>query len=308
MMLEQEKSTKSWPSAMSFIVGGALAVLVLGTYGSSLATLVGRWWNEPDYIHGFLVPIFSGVVLWDRRDMLQSGSLRVGPLAVICGGLLFAACAAMRWASAYLVYGLADPLSLIPCLMAVALFVGGWRTLRWSAPAIAFLFFMVPLPSFVAGALSHPLQRMGSLAGAYILQVLGFPTYAAGNVIHMPDAQLGVVEACSGIRMMMLFFAVCCGAAVLMKRSPLEKVIVVLSAVPIAVTANVLRIVVTGILHQTAGHELADKVFHDLAGFFMMPTAVVLLWIELGLLSRLLTNPRPQRPISLGVPAASGES
>jgi len=307
-MIEQAKSTKSLPSVRSLVTGGVLTVLVVGTYGSSLAVLVGRWWNEPDYIHGFLVPIFSGVVLWVRREMLRSDGLRVGPLAVICGSLFFAACAAMRWASAYYSYPLAEPLSLIPCLMAVALFVGGWRMLRWSAPSIAFLFFMLPLPGSVAGVLSLPLQRVGSLAGAYILQLLGYPTYAAGNVIHMPDAQLGVVEACSGIRMMMLFFAVCCGAAILMKRSPLEKLIVVFSAVPIAVVANVLRIVVTGILHQTAGHELADRVFHDLAGFFMMPTAVVLLWVELGLLSRLLTTRRPQRPISLGVPVASRES
>ena len=307
-MTEQATSRNSLPSARGVVAVCGLTGFVVWTYWPSLATLVARWWNEPDYIHGFLVPVFSGVLLWNRRDMLQSAGFRAGPLAVVCAVGLFAACAAMRWTAAYLVFELVDPLSLMVCLAAIALLVGGWQVLRWSGPSIAFLFFMVPLPGFMTGALSHPLQRVGTLSGAYILQVLGLPSYAQGNVIHLPDAQLGVVEACSGIRMMMLFFAVCFAAAVLMKRSPLEKVIVVLSAVPIAVVANVLRIVVTGILHQTAGHELADAVFHDLAGFFMMPTAVVLLWIELGLLSKLLIDPRPARPISLGVPVANNES
>ncbi len=307
IMVEQAKSTESLPSVRSLVAGSVLTVLVVGVYGSSLATLVSRWWNEPDYIHGFLIPVFSGVLLWMRRDMLQSCSFRVGPLAVICGCLLFAACTAMRWASAYLMYELADPLSLILCLMAIALFVGGWGTLRWSAPAIAFLFFMVPLPGAVAGVLSEPLQRVGSLAGAYVLQLLGLPTYSAGNIIHTPNGPLGVVEACSGLKMMMLFFAVCCGAAILMKRSPLERLIVVLSAVPIAVTSNVFRIVITGVLFQIASPELADK-FHDLAGFFMMPIAVVLLWIELELLSKLLVDPQPSRPLALGVPLAGKES
>lgn len=281
-----------------------MTALVLWTYRSSLALLAGRWWNEPDYVHGFLVPIFSGWFLWVRREKIASTTGLVGRWAIVCSLILFTVCGAMRWRSAFEFEPLLDCMSLLPCLAAVVLFVGGWQALRWAGPSIAFLFFMVPLPGFIAGQLSHPLQRAGTLISTYLLQLIGIPSFSQGNVINLGEVQLGVVEACSGLRMMMLFFAVCFGAALLMKSSPLEKIIVVLSAAPIALAANVIRITVTGILHEVVGHGVADKVFHDLAGWFMMPLAVVLLWTEMALLSRLFVDPEPTRPVAIGLSGA----
>ena len=303
-MAESTPTDNSSGRRQHLVIGIVLAALVLWTYRSSLALLAHRWWNEPECVHGFLVPIFSVWFLWVRREMIRLTTGVVGRWAIVCSLILFAVCGAMRWTSAFLFFDLLDCMSLIPCLAAVVLFVGGWQALRWAGPSIAFLFFMVPLPGFVAGQLSHPLQRAGTLVSTYLLQLIGIPCFSQGNVINLAEAQLGVVEACSGLRMMMLFFAVCFGAAVLMKSSPLEKAIVVLSAAPIALAANVIRITVTGILHEVVGHGVADAVFHDLAGWLMMPLAVVLLWTELALLSRLFVDPEPTRPISLRLSGA----
>ena len=199
----------------------------------------------------------------------------------------------MRWVSAYYYFALVDPLSIVPLAAGIVLFVGDWRALRWAAPAIALLVFMVPLPGFVAGLLSHPLQRIGTIAGTYTLQTIGFGATAQGNVIRLGEVEMGVVEACSGLRMMMLFFAVCFAAAFLVKRPPLDRTVLILSAAPVALLANVLRIVATGVLHETVSHEAADVLFHDLAGWFMMPLAVVLLWGEMKLLDCLLLPPQP---------------
>jgi exosortase len=274
-----------------------LAVLILcvlvWSYGSAIWGLMNRWWNEPDYLYGFLVPVFSGYLLWRRRDMLAAIKFRGNwlglPLLVIAGS--------MRWASAYYFFALLDPLSLLPCLLGVALLVGGWPALRWSWPAILFLGFMIPLPGFVAGTLSHPLQRIGSICGTFVIQTLGIPSVARGNVIVLPEAELGVAEACNGLPMMMLFFAVCFGATLLSNRTWYEKLIILACAAPIAVAANILRISLTAILYRFGGVELANKVFHDLAGWLMMPLAVVLLWIVLWFLDHALVAPPKKQPL-----------
>jgi exosortase len=266
------------------------AVLVWA-YGSPMAGLAFRWWNEPDYFHGFLVPVFAVVLLWNRRQMLES----FVPQGSSWGLALFALSAAMRWASAYFYFRLLDPLSLVPCLAGVALFVGGWRALRWAGPSIVFLVFMIPAPGLVADLLSHPLQRIGTVASTYILQTCGVAAVSQGNVILLTEGELGVADACSGLRMMMLFFAVCVGAVLMMKLAWWEKVVIVLSAVPIAVVANVIRITATGVLYQTASSELAEAMYHDLAGWFMMPLAVALLWGEMGMISRLFPAPKRGR-------------
>jgi len=270
--------------ALILISGAALVGVFVWTYWRPIGTLVDRWWNDADYVYGFLVPPAAAAILWVRRGMLASftprGSLWGLPLIALAG--------AMRWVSAYYYFALVDPMSIVPLAAGLVLFVGGWRALHWAAPAIALLVFMVPLPGFVAGALSHPLQRIGTIAATYTLQTIGLPATAQGNIIRLGENELGVVEACSGLRMMMLFFAVCFAAAFLVKRPVLDRTVLILSAAPVALAANVVRIVTTGILYETVGQEAGDALFHDLAGWFMMPLAVVLLWGEMKLLDCLL--------------------
>jgi len=280
------RTTTSVLRPASLVPGALMAAVLVWVYSSPIAGLVGRWWNEPDYVYGFLVPVFAVVLLWTRRGMLKSITLQ----GSWWGIAFFALSAAMRWVSAYFYFRLLDPLSLVPCLAGIVLFVAGWQALRWAGPSILFLVFMVPAPGFVADLLSNPLQRIGTITGTYVLQTSGIPAVADGNVISLTEAELGVAEACSGLRMMMLFFAVCVGAVFLMKCRMWKKVFVVLSAIPIAVAANVVRVTATGILHETTSHELAEAVYHDLAGWFMMPLAVGLLWVEMAMISRLLPS------------------
>ena len=261
----------------------ALGLVVVLSYAGCLAGLVGRWWDDPDYLHGFLVPIFAGYLLWRRREMLGN----VKPQGSRWGLALLGVCAAMRWISAYGFYDLLDPASLVPGLAGLVLFLGGWQVLRWAGPSIAMLAFMVPLPGFLATLMAHPLQRIATITSTYLIQTIGVPAVADGNVISLGDSQIGVAEACNGLRNMMLFIAVCSAVALTLKRTWLEKAIIVLSAAPIAVLANLIRITVTAVLHSLSHHDLANTTYHDLAGWFMMPLAVVLLWVELAILRRI---------------------
>jgi len=274
-------------------------VALAWSYSGAFVELAYRWAREPDYSHGFLVPIFSAYLLWTRRAMLGSltgsGSWW-GLVPLFCA-------AAMHWYSAYDFYPLLDAPSLLPCLAGATLIVGGWAALRWAWPSIAYLAFMMPLPGFISNHLSHPLQRIATISSTWLLQLIGLPAISRGNVIWLTHAKIGVVEACSGLRMLMLFLAITVGASFLIKRPLWEKVLVALSALVIGVVTNILRITVTAILYEYVSAEWAERVFHDLAGWLMMPMATLFLYLELMILSKLLVAPvQPTGPLVLGRP------
>jgi exosortase len=277
------------------MLAGLLAMGLIWFYWPTVAEMVHRWSTDPRYAHGYLVPVFAVVLLWLRRQRLAGFTLRpsLGGLALIGVAL------ALRLAGAYFYFGWLEAASLLPALAGLCVLVGGWRSLRWSWPAIAFLIFMVPLPFRLEGALAYPLQRVATKASTYALQTLGFPALAEGNVILLDDVEIGVVEACSGLSMLFTFFAMAIGVVLVIRTPWLDKILIVASAIPIALLMNVIRITVTGVLHETVGSRVANLVFHDLAGWLMMPMAVGLLWLELALLARLFVAPAPKAIIAL---------
>jgi exosortase len=262
-----------------------VAVGLLWVYWPTLSELAGRWGSESQYSHGYLVPLFALYLLWARRGLLPGQ----GPLRPTWWGLpLVLGALGLRFTGTYLYFHWLAAVSLLPCLAGLALLTGGRPALRWCWPAVAFLVFMIPLPHRLEVALAQPLQRLATLVSTYALEALGFVAFAEGNIIRLGEVRIGVVEACSGLSMLLNFFALATAVVLVRPRPPLERGILLLSAVPIALTANVLRILVTAVLHKTAGKELADLVFHDLAGWLMMPLALGLLWAELRVLSWVL--------------------
>ncbi len=265
------------------ILGGAgIAIVMAWSYWPILGVMIDRWTYDPRYAHGYLVPAFSVALLWIRRDRLSGSEPRLSWWGVP----LFAFGAALRMAAAYTFNDWLDAVSMVVTLAGAFALIGGPRALRWAWPAVAFTLFMVPLPFRLEMALGWPLQRIATIASTYALQTLGFAAIGAGNVIQMAESQLGVVEACSGLSMMLLFFALATGVAILIDRPLVDKLVIVASAVPIALFANIVRITVTGILQETVGERISSVVYHDLAGFLMIPLALVVLGLELWFLSR----------------------
>ena len=206
-----------------------------------------------------------------------------------------------NWGLAFLALGVAvqltggyfrvetlEGLALLPFLCGIALLLGGLPALEWVWPAIGFLAFMIPLPWRLENALGPPLQFIATTISTYFLQVLGFMAFAEGNVIHVNDAQIGVVEACSGLSMLVTFTALSTAAALVVKRPLLDRIALVASSIPVALIANITRITLTGILHEDVGAHAAAGFYHDLAGWLMIPLALILYWLEIGILSRLL--------------------
>jgi exosortase len=255
--------------------------------------LAARAWHDPQYNHALLVPLFAGVLLWLRRDRLPA--VAAGPswwgLALLAAGV------GLRLAGTYWFYVWVEAIALLPLAAGLFTLFGGLPTLRWAWPAVAFLFFAVPLPHRLHVALAPALQQLAATTSTYCLQTVGFCAVTDGTAIQMGDIRLNVVQACSGISMLITFFALATGLALVIRRPVRDRVAILLSAAPIAILCNVVRITATGVLHKTAGSAWANAVFHDLAGWLMMPLALALLALELKALSRLLVEADAPAPV-----------
>lgn len=271
------------------ITVGAIVLALVASYWNTLWELSG-YWEKPEYSHGYLVPLFTFVLLYLRWKPIRAedadSAARWWGVGLITFGLL------VRVLAAALNFLLIDGLTLIPCLLGAFLIVGGRATLRWAGPAIAFLIFMYPMPGPVARRVLEPLQRVATVSSTVALQTMGIEAYREGNTIQISDQEhdvhLGVVEQCSGLRMLTIFVALSVALTLISPRPWWESLIIVLSAVPIALTVNVIRITVTGLLHLWVGEELANAVFHDFAGWVMMPMALALLYLEIYVLGQLV--------------------
>jgi exosortase len=259
------------------------ALLVLAYL--DMFALTSASWEDPLYSHGYIVPLFALGLLWMRWQPFRpvpAGERWLG-LAILVGALsirLFAVQANMNPLDRY---------SFLVAISGLFLMVGGWHTLRWAGPAIGFLFFMYPLPSILEQGVLWRLQTVASMASTFLLQTMGVAAFRQGNLITISGMDLFVADACSGLRMVTIFSALAVAMIFLIERPWWDKFMIILSAIPIALIVNIIRITVTGLLYLAVGPEndYVKHLGHDWAGYFMMPLALGFLWIELQFLERL---------------------
>lgn len=283
----------------------AVFIGLLGyAYWNSFIDLVS-YWEMPLWSHGYLVPAFAAVLLWMRWDPKAltefdavSAAERWCGVGVLSFGVL------MRLISSWMGIEMPDMLSFVPCLAGICLMVGGWQFIKWVGPIVLFLSFMFPLPDFMVLRVLHPLQALATTSSEYVLQTLGYGVERIGNKLSFGapgnEVEMTVVEACSGLRMMTVFLALCVAVALIIERPIWERiVIVILGAVPIAVASNVIRIAATGIIHYHF-QSIPTKVIHDWAGLAMMPVGMLLLWLLVLVLSRIVVETdRPDSTVSV---------
>jgi exosortase len=270
---------RAWAISLVVLIG-----CVLWALWPTIRTMQERWATDPRYAHGYLVPLFSLALLWLRKDQIRGMVPRPSAwgLAFVALGVV------LQLVGGYVRHDSVMGAAILPHLAGACLLVGGWQALKWAWLSIAFLVFMIPLPFQLENALGPPLQSMATTASTYLLQTLGFMAFADGYVIQLNEAKIGVVEACSGLSMVITFVALSTAAAVVVKRPLLDRIVLVLSSIPVALAANIVRITATGILHDTVGGHAADTFYHDLAGWVMIPLALGMYWLEIWVLSHLL--------------------
>ena len=264
----------------------AVAILAAGlwSYLPTLENLASTWWRVADYSHGFLVVPLAIYLLWVRRATFP-GLTSTSPWLALC---FLALSVAMRLAGDVFFFTFLGGWSIVPWVAAAVALVGGYRLLAWSWPAVLFLLFMVPLPFALENELSGPLQRIATIMSTAVLQFLGQPAFAEGNVILLGDVRLEVAQACSGLRLFVGIVALTYAYVAIISRPWWEKAILIVAAAPIAILANVARIVITGLLYQVLHGEAARKAIHDFAGWGMVLFAAAAFWLLLWYLRRLV--------------------
>jgi exosortase len=262
-----------------------LALLATGTatlYLKVVPDMVSDWWKDPNFSHGFLVPVFSAYLIWERRDTLKLFPDRDTSLAAFFFVIV---------AMVMIVVGKAGSeyftmrSSLVVLIFGLSRIILGREEFRKCLFPLAFLLFMVPIPYILYDAIAFPLKMIASWFGEHSLMLIGVPVFREGNIIHLPNIQLEVADACSGIRSLMSLMALASVVAYFMGTGAIKGVALVASAVPISVVTNSMRILITGILSYRFGQKAAEGFFHEFSGLVIFIVGAALI-TGLGLLLR----------------------
>jgi exosortase len=268
----------------SLMLIAALVAMLLFSYWPGLVRAKESW-NNPQYSHGWIVPLFSIVLLFWWRQPIRPVSFSARLVGL---GLLVASLSLRLAVARYRIITI-DMYTFVPALAGAVLLGGGWSMFRWAWTPIAFLIFMYPLPDEATRYLLGPLQTVATMVSTYAIQTLGLDAIREGNQIVVGERHLGVVDACSGLRMLTIFIALSVAIVMLGNLAWYENLVILASAIPIALAVNAIRITLTGVMY-TIDPDLAEKIFHDWAGYFMMPMALGMLYLVQKLLTSLFVT------------------
>ena len=283
------------------VYGGLLVAIFLTSH-----QLMIKWWERDDYNYCYLIPFVVLYLLWDKRERLQHAPSRptwAGFIPLTFGLMLFwlgelgGEYYTMYLSSWFVLLGL--------CWMHL-----GWRKLKIIIFPIAFILTMFPPPNFIYFNLSLKLKLISSQLGVWALQTLGKSAYREGNIIDMGFTQLQVVDACNGLRYLFPLIVLAILVAYFSKSAGWKKLIVVLSAIPISIFVNGLRIASVGLLYPIWGPQVAEGFFHDFSGWIIFMISLGVLLAELWLLNLIFREKRHAtyaRAQSSRLTAPSGE-
>jgi len=263
-----------------------VVVVLLWSYAPNLRSLVSTWNDDPNYSHGFLVIPVALVILW--RRWVETEPIEIKPSwwgwGLLGAVLVFRAMYYERGSD------WSETATLLPVIACLTLTAGGWLLFRKVWPAIGFLVFLFPLPQSINGLLAQPLQSIATLGSATLLKLTGLWAVAEGNVILVGADPLEVAVACNGLSMLMCLAATVAAMTILVAMDPWKRIVLLISIIPVALVSNIIRITATAWCYYLFGPSVGGHFAHDAAGWLMMPVALVLVGLELGLLSWLVSS------------------
>ncbi len=258
------------------------SLLLLLLYGAILFGMAADWYHDANYAHGFLVPFIAGYFVYQRRGELAES--RISPSAWGLPIVLLAL--AQLTAGTLMREQFTVRTSLLLLCMGMVLYFGGGTIFRLLFLPLGYLLFMVPLPYLVHDAVAFPLRQFVTMISVGFLQIIGLTVLREGNIIMFPAFSLEVADACSGIRSLISILALSVALAFMLRLSPLGRWLLVLSAVPVAIATNALRVILTGVLGRYLGVAAAQGFFHEFAGLTIFALAMALLGVFGLLLQR----------------------
>jgi len=264
-----------------------LLALFFWTYWPIIPGLVAQWWNEPDYSHGFLIPLISLGFVWFRRNQIASIEMQRG-----YSGLMIMTTALMMYVAGSVGADMfLQRISLILMLSGILVFMAGWSMFKALLFPLGYLLLAVPLPQIIFNSIAFPLQLLAARIATDTMQALWVPVLREGNIMHLASVSLDVEEACSGIRSLFSLLAIGVLYAQVTTKKLTPRLLMALAVIPIAIAANVFRVTTTGLLAHYLSVETAMGFFHQLGGIAVFAVALLLFFC----ISQLFVLLRPKQ-------------
>jgi exosortase A len=259
-----------------------IAAFVL-LYWQAIGGMVLDWYHDENYSHGFLIPLVSGYLVWQRLDEFMEIEYRptVLGLAVAILGLvlfLFGMLAGESFTMRF---------SMLVVLAGAILYGFGAGLMKAVAFPFAYLIYMIPLPYILYDSIAFPLKLIVSKYSVAFLKLIGIPVMREGNVINLVSTTLEVADACSGIRSIVSLLALATALAYFSHKGWKKRALLIFSALPIAIFANGVRVIGTGILANWYGAAAAQGFFHEFAGLVIFGVAMALLLLTSYILGKI---------------------
>jgi exosortase len=276
--VDHELSHTSQTSAslwLKWLPYASIAVLLAVLYYRVAIKLVYDWYTLPDYSHGFLVPLFAVFLVWDKRKILSAT-----PVKQTWSGVILVVVSIMVLILG--VYGVdlfTSRMSFVMLLTGLIATFFGWAMVKALRFPLLVLILAIPFPTILFNQITFPLQLLASRIASDILPMLGVPTLHEGNIIELPVMKLEVAEACSGIRSLMSLFTLAVFYGYFLEKTTGRRVLLALASIPIAVAANVARIVGTGLCVQYWDPDKALGFFHEFSGWVMFVISLSCLYL-----------------------------
>jgi exosortase len=250
-----------------------LAGLILWLYGPILVRLATQWWNDPNFSHGFFVPLFSTFVVWLNRGRIARVARRPSWTGLLLLGLAMLLLAVGQLGAELFL----SRFSLLFVLAGSIVLFLGWTFFRAVLFPWAFLILMIPIPAILYNQITFPLQILASKLAAAALTLLGVPVLREGNIITLPTMALEVAQACSGIRSLMSLVTLAIIYGFVSEKRVWMRCLLAVASVPIAVIANSARIIGTGLLVQYWSADAAQGYFHASWGWITFVVSLLIL-------------------------------
>ena len=274
-------AARRWDT-ISFVLTGTLFLAILFLYFPFLQTLVGDWETNDNYSHGYFIPVIIGYMIFSLRKDLARTALcpSNSGLLLIIGGLMMLIVA--KIGSEFFL----QRCSIIIVTLGTVHFIFGQGFLKKLAIPILYAIFMIPLPAIIWNKIAFPMQLFGSYLTEKLVYFIGIPVYREGNVLHLAETTLEVVAACSGLRSLVIMFAMSTLLVWMSELSTIRKWILFLAAAPVAIISNIIRLTLTAILASRYGSEIAEGFLHDFSGLVTFIVGFLLLLLVNKIISR----------------------
>lgn len=254
-----------------FVIAGAFVF----TYFSVLRGLWGVWSNSDEYSHGFFIIPIALYICWTKRESLAKApvsSSLLGLFVFLLSLLLFVI-------SKYAGIITVSSVSMVMCLAGLILYLYGWMIFRVVSFPLLLLLFMIPVPTQIYSSLTVPLQLFVSQVSVHVTSLLGLPIFRDGNVIHLPDRTLEVVQACSGLRSLVTLLTLSLMMGYFTLRLNFLRSVLFVMAIPVAVFVNIVRVIIMISVLFYLQYDLTKDPVHTIYGLVIFVLALGLLFL-----------------------------